>query len=377
MKSTLLFLICSTALAQTGPWNNPLMMATSTDGRFFSTPSTFQDSSGVPSAIRWKGDTLVCAFQWFRQPIGSATWDRVAVKFSYDDGLSWTTPVPIVIDALPAGYQRPFDPTLVVTSGDSFRIYFSSSAGMPGPGQDSMINTYSAIGADGIHYRFEPGPRVDHPIRRVIDPAVIFFNGMWHYSSPIGAPQEGAFHYTSPDGLVFQQQANQPSDNMHNWTGNYVVDGSLLRFYGSGPQIWYNTSADGFSWSGYLSTNVQGGDPTVVRRSATNYLMIFVGPPYQTGVELQDGGELFVLLDNVPNPFNPATVIRYRTPQACRVTLKIYDLMGREIEVLVAETVSAGMHEARWDASGFGSGVYFYEITAGEFRQVKRMMMMK
>lgn len=89
------------------------------------------------------------------------------------------------------------------------------------------------------------------------------------------------------------------------------------------------------------------------------------------------GGELFVLLDNVPNPFNPATVIRYRTPQACRVTLKIYDLMGREIEVLVAETVSAGMHEARWDASGFGSGVYFYEITAGEFRQVKRMMMMK
>jgi hypothetical protein len=200
--SFLLSLVAVESPAQGNPWNRPLMIAWSSDGQFFNAPAIFQDSSGVPSAVRWTGDTLVCAFQWFRQPIGSPSWDRVAVKFSFDNGLHWTGPTPIVINGLPPNYQRPFDPTLAVTSGDSLRIYFSSSSGMI-PGSDSSINTYSAISADGIHYAFEPNPRVDHPSRRVIDPAVIYFNGSWQYSAPAGAPQEGAYHYTSSDGLNF------------------------------------------------------------------------------------------------------------------------------------------------------------------------------
>lgn len=202
-----LFALCATtALAQNGPWNNPLMMAWSADGRFFNASAIFQDSSGVPSAIRWKGDTLICALQWFRQPIGSPSWDRVAVKFSYDAGLHWTAPTPIVIAGLPSDYQRPFDPTLTAIAGDSIRVYFSSSRGRP-QGLDSTVNTYSAVSADGIHYTFEPTPRVDHPTRRVIDPAMISFNGTWHYSGPIGAPQEGAYHYTSTNGLLFFRKA--------------------------------------------------------------------------------------------------------------------------------------------------------------------------
>ena len=119
-------------ILQAQPWERPLMQAWSADGVTFSAPSIFQDSSGVPSVIRWKPDTLICAFQWFRQPMGSPSWDRVAVKFSYDDGQSWTTPEPILVNSLPLGYQRPFDPTLVKLGGDSLRIYFSSSATPPG-----------------------------------------------------------------------------------------------------------------------------------------------------------------------------------------------------------------------------------------------------
>src|SRR5678816_3371775 len=91
------------------PWERPLKIARSTDGTNFTSVAIYQDSSGVPSLIRWKGDTLVCVFQWFRKPMKSITWDRVAVKFSFNAGATWTAPVPIVVNGLPAGYQRPFD----------------------------------------------------------------------------------------------------------------------------------------------------------------------------------------------------------------------------------------------------------------------------
>ncbi len=117
MKKTLLplfVLLFTSALAkaQSPPWQNPLRMALSSDGKTFDAPTIFQDSSGVPCVIRWKGDTLICAFQWFRLPQNTPSWDRVAVKFSYDGGLSWTAPTPIVVNGLPANYQRPFDPAV-------------------------------------------------------------------------------------------------------------------------------------------------------------------------------------------------------------------------------------------------------------------------
>lgn len=375
----LLSLYATTAIAQAGPWNNPLMMARSADGRFFNSATIFQDSSGVPSAIRWKGDTLICALQWFRQPVGSPSWDRVAVKFSYDAGLHWTAPTPIVIAGFPSDYQRPFDPTLVAIAGDSIRVYFSSSRGRP-QGLDSTVNTYSAVSADGIHYTFEPTPRVDHPTRRVIDPAVIFFNGTWHFAGPIGAPQEGAYHYTSTNGLLFSRQSNYPSDNSHNWTGNFLVDGDAsLRFYGSGPQIWYNTSADGFAWSGYVNTNVQGGDPTVVKLSASNYLIIYVGKPYQTGVALQEHEipATFTLEQNYPNPFNPSTVISFQLSVNRHVTLKVFDVNGREVATLVDGEMMAGNHIVTFTPHDLAGGFYFYKITAGKFSRIRKAVLVK
>ncbi|MCX6153050.1 MAG: T9SS type A sorting domain-containing protein [Candidatus Kapabacteria bacterium] len=266
--------------ADKGPWKSPLKVAYSNDGINFTGEKIFQDSAGVPCVIRWKGtDTLACVFQWFRQPMGSATWDKVAVKFSYNNGASWSKPVPIEIAGLPQSYQRPFDPTIVVYNNDKIRIYYSSNEN-PIQGMDSTINTYSAVSNDGIHYTFENGARYDHPTNRVIDPAVTFFNNQWHYLSPIGAPQDGAYHCTSADGINFALQANIPSDNMHNWTGNFLVDNNELRFYGCGQNIWYNTSNDAVTWKNYIKTNINGGDPSVVKLGNNSYMMIYVGQPY-------------------------------------------------------------------------------------------------
>lgn len=301
MKTVLLLLFASVVYAQPngGPWQSALRIAWSEDGRTFGGSEVFQDSSGVPSVVRWRGDTLVCAFQWFREPRTAPTWDRVAVKFSYDAGKSWTEPTPIVVQNIPEGYQRPFDPTLVVADG-RLRMYFSSSDGMPVGGLTSIVNTYSAVSDDGITYSFEPGTRYDDADLPVIDPAVIGFKGLYHYCAPRGAPQDGAHHAVSYDGVSFSPVPPYPSDAEHNWTGNFMlVNDSTLRFYGSGPRLWFAESIDGARWSPFNAVNgVQGGDPSVLRISPLRWLMIYVGPRQTTSVATDEMEQVLV----VPNP---------------------------------------------------------------------------
>ena len=83
------------------------------------------------------------------------------------------------------------------------------------------------------------------------------------------------------------------------------------------------------------------------------------------------------LYSNYPNPFNPTTTFRYELPKDSRVTLSVFDINGREIARLVNETQPAGCYSLIWNASEVGSGVYFYRIQAGEFQQVKKMVLVK
>lgn len=328
------------------------MIAWSADGVTYDPPALFQDSAGVPSAVRWHGDTLACVFQWFRLPQLSPTWDHVAVKFSYNNGSTWTEPTPIEINGLPPNYQRPFDPTLTVLGGDSLRIYFSSSEGMP-MNLDSTVNTYSAVGTDGIHFTFEPGARVDVADNRVIDPAVIHFGPGWHYASPAGAPQDGAYHYVSPDGLAFNAVPVIPSDAQHNWTGNYMVaDANELRFYGSGPGgIWYNSTPNGGIWNGYVNTNVQGGDPTVVRVDTSSWFMVFVGAPGSTGEEARSIADALSL-----HPLPASEWIELRSLSPGHIT--VFDMQGRPV---LARSIA---REERLDVSGWKAGCYVLQFAA-------------
>ena len=94
-------------------------------------------------------------------------------------------------------------------------------------------------------------------------------------------------------------------------------------------------------------------------------------------VELGLAPNRFTLSQNYPNPFNPTTAISYQLPAVSYVTLKVYDLLGREVATLVNEVKQAGSYSANWDASRLSSGVYFYQLEAGQFRETKRMILMK
>jgi hypothetical protein len=90
----------------------------------------------------------------------------------------------------------------------------------------------------------------------------------------------------------------------------------------------------------------------------------------------------FSLAQNYPNPFNPSTMISYQLPVGGDVTLKIYDILGNEIATLVNEYKPAGRYQIEFNShSGkvrnLTSGVYFYQIKAGEFIQTKKMILLK
>jgi hypothetical protein len=85
----------------------------------------------------------------------------------------------------------------------------------------------------------------------------------------------------------------------------------------------------------------------------------------------------FILSQNYPNPFNPETRIKFAIPSGSDVTLKVYDLLGREVATLVNERLQPGSFETTFDGSGLASGVYFYRLSAGSFVETKKLVMMR
>jgi hypothetical protein len=85
----------------------------------------------------------------------------------------------------------------------------------------------------------------------------------------------------------------------------------------------------------------------------------------------------YKLHQNYPNPFNPVTNIQFDIPKGDFVELKVYDILGKEIENLVSDFKPAGSYLVTFDASRFGSGVYFYKMETSGFIQTKRMVMVK
>jgi Secretion system C-terminal sorting domain len=83
------------------------------------------------------------------------------------------------------------------------------------------------------------------------------------------------------------------------------------------------------------------------------------------------------IFQNVPNPFNPNTIIRYRLSMDNYVSLNVYDLLGREVAVLVNEEKPPGSYEVAFDATGLSSGVYLYRLTAGSFVQSRKMILLR
>jgi hypothetical protein len=126
-------------------------------------------------------------------------------------------------------------------------------------------------------------------------------------------------------------------------------------------------SQDGTSWTDLGATY---GEDVAIRLRTTMY----------SGAETQseeESPESFTLMQNYPNPFNIGTTIEYDLSKISDVTIRIYDLRGREVELIVYNHQRAGHHETRWGPADIPSGIYFYKVQAGEFTETKKMLLLK
>jgi hypothetical protein len=87
--------------------------------------------------------------------------------------------------------------------------------------------------------------------------------------------------------------------------------------------------------------------------------------------------EVFSLSQNYPNPFNSFTKINFYIPKKSSVTLKIYDLLGREIETLIDKYLSAGEHNVSWNAKNLSSGIYLYQLKTSDIVETKKLIFQK
>jgi hypothetical protein len=108
-----------------------------------------------------------------------------------------------------------------------------------------------------------------------------------------------------------------------------------------------------------------------------------IGFWYQPGwimTDVEEGDRLptrYWLGQNQPNPFNPVTTIRFALPDPGRATMRLYDVAGREVRVLVDEELPAGWHRVVLDAQGLASGIYFCRMQAGEFTDARKLLLLK
>jgi hypothetical protein len=87
-------------------------------------------------------------------------------------------------------------------------------------------------------------------------------------------------------------------------------------------------------------------------------------------------------MQNYPNPFNPTTNVRFNIPplkgvRGMMTHLVLFDILGKEIQTLINEKLQPGTYEVEWNASNYPSGVYFYSLTAGDFKETKKMILIK
>ena len=190
------------------------------------------------------------------------------------------------------------------------------------------------------------------------------------------------------------------TNNGSNWTAvntgltnDYVfalvVSGANL-FAGTGGGVFLSTN-NGTSWSAVnsgLSSDLTSTNIPVVRALAISGTNLFAGtidgvwrrPLSEMITDVKNTTELpkeFALYQNYPNPFNPSTNIQYAISSKQFVTMKVYDILGNEVAILVNEEKPAGTYEVTWNTADLPSGVYFYQLKAGIFAATKKLLLLK
>ena len=199
----------------------------------------------------------------------------------------------------------------------------------------------------------------------------------------------GGGNYQSGSGELFKT-----TDGGNTWQG-ILTSGAIAKIFFMDTSTGYAINAD-FSGAGTLLMTTDGGGhwnpESTPRNGIRGIFLTHDGTGYAVGdsglilstlgpTKVDDRGNIapaqFTLEQNYPNPFNPSTVISYQLSVVSNVTLKVYDVLGREVETLINQRQAAGSYSVTFNAAGLPSGVYFYRLQTGTYTATKKLMLLK
>jgi Zinc carboxypeptidase/Secretion system C-terminal sorting domain len=210
---------------------------------------------------------------------------------------------------------------------------------------------------------------------KLLPPALLPAHWNYNYRSFLNYMEKALYGITGmvKDSLTFQPVYARVFISGHDIDSSFVYsDSTFGKYY---RLIYTGTYNLTFSAPGYYTKTITG---VYAKNDSTTNINVLLNP-ITTGIS-KNGNDIpseYNLYQNYPNPFNPATTINYDLPNSGFVKLAVYNVLGKEIAVLVNEKQSAGKYVVQWDASSYPSGVYFYRIIAGDFTETKKMVMIK
>lgn len=216
-------------------------------------------------------------------------------------------------------------------------------------------------------------------------------------------PEGGGF-YSKPETLHVNYMIPVLDSIAPTWA--YKGTAPVIRVYGkyfyrASRVIWFNYwSTFGFDTiaTTYISSTLLEARPSAVQMSfvvdpriqvwnpsypqqTSNRVRVFSIRLDSSASDVREIGagipSVFALSGNYPNPFNPKTALRLAIPNSSRLRAIIYDMMGREVELIADEPVNPGWYELEWNADRYASGTYFLRVTAGEFTATRRLLLLK
>ena len=215
---------------------------------------------------------------------------------------------------------------------------------------------------------------------------------VWTYRNPNNIGVTRAHWITSrgirwgAKGMRLAQKSCYAIFNGSSRVGMYFSDGTAQAFDTLGSALWdtgvvvISNPLDAYSPT--FSSDNNGGAIIAFWTTLGGIFAQHTGRAGKVGVTTNLPAQApivpnFELYQNYPNPFNPTTTIRYELPSSSMVRLSVYDILGREVSILVDERKNAGSYEVKFDGSNLSSGVYFYQLQAGTFVQSRKLLLLR
>ncbi|HEV8539396.1 MAG TPA: T9SS type A sorting domain-containing protein [Bacteroidota bacterium] len=250
----------------------------------------------------------------------------------------------------------------VLTGNYDPRVIFPRAVSNAFSYQGSYIPEEELQNGSGYWVKFALNSRVSF-FGSIITAETVAVASRWNMIGSISSSLPVSTIASDPPGMIVSNFFTYQSD-----TGNYIIADSIV----PGRAYWVKSAQGG--------NLILGVAPHV---SAANHVIIVptseFPPPVPSGSldEPRSVPTVYRLEQNYPNPFNPSTQIEFSVPRPEYVTLKIFDMLGREIRTLVSEHLQAGSHHAEWNPASTGSGVYFYRLQAGSFSETRKLLLLK